>query len=119
MFYRMRLLASRSVTLAALALLAVTYASVGPAHSQCQNQQGQFAATQNDPRYPELQQAVDSYLAERQAVEGFSGVSLHVSLSAKGPTFDVTAGSTSLQNGQPICPDTPWGIGSIAKSLGV
>jgi D-alanyl-D-alanine carboxypeptidase len=64
-----------------------------------------------------LQQAVDTYRAEQQETEGFSGVSLHVSLSSKGPTFDVASGSTSFQDGKHICPDTLFQIGSITKSF--
>jgi D-alanyl-D-alanine carboxypeptidase len=117
MFRGMRFLATRSVRLAGLLLLVAAYAGVSPAYGQCRGQHDQLAARQNDPRYAELQQAVDSYFADRQQVEGFSGVSLHVSLSAKGPTFDVTAGSTSFENGQPICPDALFSIGSITKSF--
>jgi D-alanyl-D-alanine carboxypeptidase len=117
MFRRMRFLATRSVRLTGLLLLVAAYAGVSPAYGQCRGQHDQLAASQNDPRYAELQQAVDSYFADRQQVEGFSGVSLHVSLSAKGPTFDVTAGSTSFENGQPICPDTLFAIGSVTKSF--
>jgi D-alanyl-D-alanine carboxypeptidase len=112
MFRRMR-----SLRLTGLLLLVAAYAGVNPAYGHCRGQRDQLAASQNDPRYAKLQQAVDSYFADRQQVEGFSGVSLHVSLSAKGPTFDVTAGSTSFENGQPICPDTLFTIGSITKSF--
>jgi D-alanyl-D-alanine carboxypeptidase len=112
----MGLFASRSVTLAGLSIFAVAYASVSPAHSQCPNQD-QLAATQNDPRYPALQQAVDGFVAEQQEAEGFSGVSLHVSFSATGPTLDVASGSTSFQDGGPLCPNTLFQIGSIAKSF--
>ena len=107
----------RSVTLAGLSILAVAYASVSPAHSHCRNQQDQLAATQNDPRYPALQQALDDFVAEQQKAEGFSGVSLHVSFSATGPALDVASGSTSFQDGEPICPDTLFQIGSITKSF--
>ncbi len=108
---------SRSVTLAGLSILAVAYASVSPAHSHCRNQQDQLAATQTDPRYPALQQALDDYVAEQQEAEGFSGVSLHVSFSATGPVLDVASGTTSFQDGEPICPDTLFQIGSITKSF--
>jgi D-alanyl-D-alanine carboxypeptidase len=110
------LFASRSVMLAGLSILAVAYASVSPAHSQCPKQD-QLAATQNDPRYPALQQALDDFVAEQQEAEGFSGVSLHVSFSATGPTLDVASGSTSFQDGGPICPNTLFQIGSITKSF--
>jgi D-alanyl-D-alanine carboxypeptidase len=109
--------ASRSITLAGLSILAVAYASVSPAHSQCPNQQDQLAAIQNDPRYPALQQALDNYVAQEKKAEGFSGISLHVSFSATGPVLDVANGSTSFQDGGPICPDTPFEIGSITKSF--
>jgi D-alanyl-D-alanine carboxypeptidase len=64
-----------------------------------------------------LQQAVDTYFAERQKVEGFSSVSLHISRSAEGPALDIASGSTSLQDGGSICPDTLFRIGSITKSF--
>lgn len=110
-----RSLIARSVALAGLSLFAATYAGTGTAHGQCRDQD-QPAASQSDPRYPALQQAVDAYFAEQQKAQGFSGVSLHVSLSADGPALDVASGSTSLQDGGPICPHTLWQIGSITKS---
>ena len=117
MYRRMGFFPSRSVTLAGLSILAVAYASMSPAHSHCRNQQDQLAATQTDPRYPALQQALDNYLAERQAAEGFSGISLHVSFSPTGPELDIASGSTSFEDGGPLCPDTPFEIGSITKSF--
>src|SRR5689334_6245419 len=100
-------LVARSVTLAGLAIFAWVSANVAPAHAQCQDQQDQFTATQNDPRYPALQQAVDTYFAERRKAEGFTGVSLLVtSVSAKTPALTISTGSTSLPDGKPICPDT-------------
>ncbi len=108
---------TRSVTLAGLSICAAVYAGASPAHGQCRDRHDQLAASQSDPRYPALQQAVDSYFAERQQAEGFSGVSLHVSPSAQGPALDVASGSTSLQDGGPICPDTLFQIGSITKSF--
>ena len=65
----------RSVALAGLSIFAVAYVGVSPAHADCEDRQDRLAASQSDPRYPALQQAVDSYLAERQTAEGFSGVS--------------------------------------------
>jgi D-alanyl-D-alanine carboxypeptidase len=117
MYRRMGFFPSRSVTLAGLSILAIAYASVSPAHSHCQNQQDQLAATQTDPRYPALQQALDDFVAEQQGAEGFSGVSLHISFSATGPGLDVASGSTSFQDGEPICPDTLFQIGSVTKSF--
>src|SRR4051812_31445635 len=117
MFHRMRPLVSHTVTLAGLSIFAIACASVSPAHGQCRNHQDQLAATQSDPRYPALQQAVDAYFAERQKTEGFSGIGLHVSFSATGLALDVASGSTSLQDGGPICPDTLFEIGSITKSF--
>ena len=117
MHRRMGFFASQSVTLAGLSILAVAYASMGPAHSHCRNQQDQLVATQTDPRYPALQQALDDLFAGQQKAEGFSGVSLHVSFSATGPALDVASGSTSFQDGEPICPDTLFQIGSITKSF--
>ena len=117
MFRRLRSLASRSVTLVGLSIFAVAYASMDPAHGQCRNHQDQLAATQSDPRYPALQEALDRYFVERQKAEGFSGISLHVSVSATGPALDVASGSTSFQDGGPLCPDTLFQIGSITKSF--
>src|ERR1700733_2073913 len=117
MYRRMGFFASQSVTLAGLSILAVAYASMGPAHSHCRNQQEQLAATQTDPRYPALQQALDDFVAEQQKAEGFSGVSVHVSFSGTGPTLDIASGSTSFQDGEPMCPDTLFEIGSITKSF--
>jgi D-alanyl-D-alanine carboxypeptidase len=117
MSYKLRSLASRSVALVGLSIFATAYASLSQAHDQCRTCEDQLAATQSDPRYPALQQALDNYVAMRQKAEGFSGISLHVSFSPSGPTFDVASGSTSFENGGPICPDTPFGIGSITKSF--
>jgi hypothetical protein len=96
MFVRLRSLASRSITLVRLSAFAVAYASTDPAHGQCRNHQDQLAATQSDPRYPALQEALDKYFAERQKAEGFSGISLHVSFSATEPALDLASGSSSL-----------------------
>jgi len=113
----MRFLASRSVTLAGLSILAAAYASASPAHSQCRSQD-QFAAAQDDPLYPALQQAVDAYFAKYHETDGFSGVSVHASMSPHGPDYDVASGSTSFVDGQPFfCPDTSFQIGSITKSF--
>jgi CubicO group peptidase (beta-lactamase class C family) len=117
MFRRLRFFASRSVTLVGLSIFAVAYASMDPAHGQCRNHQDQLAAIQGDPRYPALQNALDSYFAERQKAEGFSGISLHVSFSATGPALNVASGSTSFQDGGPLCPDTLFQVGSITKSF--
>jgi D-alanyl-D-alanine carboxypeptidase len=117
MYRKMGSLPLRSVTLAGLSILAVAYASVRPAHSDCRNQQDQLAATQADPHTPALQQALDDFVAEQQKAEGFSGISLHVSFSATEPALDVASGSTSFQDGEPICPDTLFQIGSITKSF--
>ena len=109
--------ASRSAALAGLAILAAVCAATNPAHAQCPNQQDQLVASQADPRYPALKQAVDGYYAERQKVEGFSGVSVHISRSSTQPAIDVTSGSTSLQDGSDICPDALFKFGSITKSF--
>ena len=106
----------RAASLAAV-VLAFACASPSPARAQCSSQQSPLAASHSDPRYAVLQKALDAYRARNQRADGFSGVSLHVSLSAGGPTFDVASGSTSLQDGRPICPDTLFQIGSITKSF--
>jgi D-alanyl-D-alanine carboxypeptidase len=117
MFERMRFLALRSAKLAGLSIVALTYASVSPAYGHCRDEQDHHAATQSDSRYRALQRAAADYFAERHQADGFSGISLHVSLSATGPALDIASGSTSLQDGRPICPDTPFEIGSITKSF--
>jgi CubicO group peptidase (beta-lactamase class C family) len=117
MYRRMGFFPSRSVTLAGLSILAVAYASMSPAHSHCRNHQDQLAATRSDPRYPALQEALDSYFTERQKAEGFSGISLHVSFSATEPALDLASGSSSFQDEGTLCPDTLFQIGSITKSF--
>jgi D-alanyl-D-alanine carboxypeptidase len=117
MFYKLRSFASRSVALVGLSIFATAYASLSQAYDQCRNCEDQLAATQSDPRYPALQKALDSYFAERQKAEGFSGISLHVSFSAIGPALDLASGSSSIQDGGPLCPDTLFQIGSITKSF--
>src|SRR5215469_328565 len=108
--------AARSVTLAGLLVFAVVAAGAGSAHGECRNLHAQPGTSHSDP-YPALKQAVDTYFAQRQKVEGFSGVSVHVSLSRQGPDYDVASGSTSFLDGQPISPDTLFQIGSITKSF--
>ena len=111
-----RAFVARSTALAGLLIFAVTYAGASPARAQCQGQQDQPAAAQPDPRYPALQQAVGSYFAEQQQAEGLSAVGLHASLSAAGPYIDVASGSTSFQDGSPVCPHALWQISSLTKS---
>jgi D-alanyl-D-alanine carboxypeptidase len=111
-----RSVAARSVTLAGLLVFAGVAAGAGPAHGQCWNQHAPPGASHSGP-YPALKQAVDTYFAQNQKAEGFSGVSVHVSLSPQGPDYDVASGSTSFLNGQPICPDTMFQLGSITKSF--
>jgi D-alanyl-D-alanine carboxypeptidase len=107
----------RAATLAVLSIVAFVYVSVSPAYGGCRSEQEHHAAIQSDSRYRALQRAVDNYFAKRHQADGFSGISLNVSLSATGPTLDFAGGSTSLQDGSPICPDTPFEIGSITKSF--
>ena len=102
---------------ALVSICAMSYASATLAHGQCWDQQDRLAASWSDSRYSELQQVVDIFRAEHHEADGFSGISLHVSLSSKGPTFDVASGSTSFQDGKPICPGTLFQIGSITKSF--
>jgi D-alanyl-D-alanine carboxypeptidase len=107
----------RTATLAGLSIVAFVYLSVSPAYGRCRDDQDHHAAIQSDSRYRALQRAVDNYFAKRHQADGFSGVSLHVSFSATGPALDIASGSTSLQDGEPICPDTMFEIGSITKSF--
>jgi CubicO group peptidase (beta-lactamase class C family) len=102
---------------AGLSIVVTASAITSLAHAQCRYEQGQHPAGWSDPRYRELQQAVDAYCAQYQQTNGFSGTRVHVSLSPSGPNFDVASGSTSFQDGKPICPDTLFQIGSITKSF--
>jgi D-alanyl-D-alanine carboxypeptidase len=113
----MRFLSLRAATLAGLSIVAFAYVSVSPAFGHCRGDQEHHAAIQSDSRYRALQRAVDDYYAQRHQADVFSGVSLHVSFSATGPALDIASGSTSLQDGEPICPDTLFEIGSISKSF--
>jgi D-alanyl-D-alanine carboxypeptidase len=113
----MRFLSLRAATLAGLSIVAFAYVSVSPAFGHCRGDQEHHAAIQSDSRYRALQRAVDDYFAQRHQADVFSGVSLHVSFSATGPALDIASGSTSLQDGEPICPDTLFEIGSISKSF--
>lgn len=97
-------------------LVLIVACAGGPAHAQCRNEAGQYALNGSDPRYAALQRALDAYTADYQRKDKFSGVSLHVSLSADGPTLNVASGKTSFENGRAICPDTLFQIGSITKS---
>jgi D-alanyl-D-alanine carboxypeptidase len=109
--------ASRLAVLAGLAILAAFCAGMHPARAECRDQHGQIAASQADPHYAALRQAVDAYYAERQKLEGFSGVSVHISPSAEEPAIDIASGSTSFQDGGPICPNALFKFGSITKSF--
>jgi D-alanyl-D-alanine carboxypeptidase len=111
-----RSVAARSVALAGLLAFGGVTAGAGPAHGQCWNQHVPSGKSRSGP-YPALKQAVDAYFAQHQKADGFSAVSVHVSLSPQGPDYDVASGSTSFLNGQPICPDTLFQIGSITKNF--
>ena len=116
MFQRIRFLALRSATLAGLSIVFVC-ASVSSAYGHCRDEQDHHAAIQSDSRYRALQRAVDNYFAHWHQVGDFSGVSVHVSFSGTGPALDIASGSTSFQDGEPMCPDTLFEIGSITKSF--
>jgi D-alanyl-D-alanine carboxypeptidase len=110
-------LSLRAAILSGLSIVAFVCASVSPAYGRCRGEQDHHAAIQSDSRHRVLQRAVDNYFANWHQADGFSGVSLHVSFSATGPALDIASGSTSLQDGEPICPDTLFGIASITKSF--
>ena len=78
---------------------------------------GQDDLSSTDSRYPALQEAVNTFYAQHQADEGFSGVSLYVSPSAESPGLFVTTGSKSFQGEQPIRRNALWEVGSITKSF--
>jgi D-alanyl-D-alanine carboxypeptidase len=107
----------RAATLAGLSIVAFVCVSVSPAYGRCRSEQDHHAAIQSDSHYHALQRAVDNYFANFHQADGFSGVSLHVSFSATGPALDIASGSTSLQDEEPLCPDTLFGIASISKSF--
>ena len=93
-------LVARSVTLAGLSVFALASANMAPAHAQCRDQQAQLAATRTDPRYPALQQALDTYVADRRKTEGFTGASLLVSLVTP-PASRSSIDSTACASGHP------------------
>src|ERR1700743_3754742 len=116
MFQRIRSLSVRSAILAGLSGAFISM-SVSPAYCKCRSEQDYHAAIQSDSRYRALQQAVDEYFAQHHQAGVFSGISLHVSPSATGLALDIASGSTSLKDGEPICPDTLFEIGSVSKSF--
>ena len=69
-----RSFAARSVTLVGLLVFAGAAAGAGPAHGECRNQHAPPGTSQSGP-YPALKQTVDTYFAQRQKAEDFSGVS--------------------------------------------
>lgn len=69
------------VVLAGFSMFAAVCPGTSPAQAQCRTTNGQ-----NDPVYPALQQTLDAYLAQRHGVEHLTGVSMHISRSATGPT---------------------------------
>ncbi|HET6219245.1 MAG TPA: serine hydrolase domain-containing protein [Acidobacteriaceae bacterium] len=115
--HRTSFLSLRAATLAGLSIVAFVCVSVSPAYGRCRSEQDHHAAIQSDSHYHALQRAVDNYFANFHQADGFSGVSLHVSFSATGPALDIASGSTSLQDEEPLCPDTLFGIASISKSF--
>lgn len=117
MFQRKCFFSLFSATLTGLSIAAFVCMSVSPAYGQCRDEQDHHAAIQSDSRYRALQQAVDNYFAVRHEANGFSGVGVHVSFSAAGSALDIASGSTSLQDGEPICLDTLFETGSVTKSF--
>lgn len=117
MFQRRRFLSLFRVAQTGLSMAAFVCMGVVPAYGRCRDEQDHHRAIQGDFHYRALQQAVDNYFVTRHQADGFSGISLHVSFSATEPALDIASGSTSLQDGNPICADTPFEIGSIAKSF--
>jgi D-alanyl-D-alanine carboxypeptidase len=113
MFQGIRFPALRSAT---LPIIALAFLSVSPAFGDCRDREAHHAS-ENNHYYPALKQAVDNYFAKEHEADGFSGVSLYVSFSPTEPALDVSSGRTSLQDGRPICPDTPFEVGSITKSF--
>jgi D-alanyl-D-alanine carboxypeptidase len=103
-------------TLAALSIVAFVM-SVSPAYGRCRGEQEHHAAIESSSHSRALQRAVDNFLAQRHPADLYSGVSLHVSFSATGPALDIASGITSFQDGEPICPDTLFEIGSVTKSF--
>jgi D-alanyl-D-alanine carboxypeptidase len=118
MFRRMHFTPATARSIIAVGLLAAATPFTGMisrAHAHCGGGWDRVNES-SDPRYAALQKAVDDYFADQQKAQGFSGVSLHASFSGKQPAFDISSGSTSLEEVSPICPDTLFQIGSITKS---
>ena len=119
MFLRISFPSLRSAILVGLSIVTLASVSVRPAYGHCRDHDDddQRVKARSHRYYPALQQALDKFYAERRQADGFSGISLHVSFSANEPALDLASGSTSLHDGEPICPDTLFEVGSITKSF--
>jgi D-alanyl-D-alanine carboxypeptidase len=63
----------------------------------------------------QLQQVVDTYVAQRGSIEGISGAALQVDLGARRPRIEVFAGTNGRRDETPIDDDTLFQIGSNTK----
>jgi D-alanyl-D-alanine carboxypeptidase len=93
----------RSMTLAACGLLAVLSVS------------GPTAEAHDSALVAELQQTVDTFVAQRSQIEGISGVSLQVDLGSHRPVIAVFSGTDGRKDAKPIDRDTLFQVGSNTK----
>jgi len=73
------------------------------------------ACADDTPLTTQIQQTLDSYVAERRDIEGISGVSLYVSLGDHGPAIEAFSGDKGREEKLPINGDTLFQIGSNTK----
>jgi D-alanyl-D-alanine carboxypeptidase len=93
----------RTLTVSTLFVVATT--SFVPAHAQTETATAQ------------LQSIVDNYVAQRAAIEGFTGLALHVSFGDAQPSINVFAGNNGLPDPQPMTSSNLFAIGSNTKSF--
>jgi D-alanyl-D-alanine carboxypeptidase len=65
----------------------------------------------------DLEEVVETYLAERKAPEHITGVAAYISLGDPGPAIEIFAGETSEKDGVPVSGDTLFQIGSNTKGF--
>jgi len=65
----------------------------------------------------QIQQTLESYLAQRHEAEGVSLVSLHIDLGDPGPVIEAYSGADRSRDNMPINGDTLFQIGSNTKNM--